>query len=137
MILDLDHEQGGFYLLSRRADRNSKELTSVRMLLDRSSSTRFVRPRKALGSTDPRLHLAHATLCRLIRPRREKWARPNVGMSFPETLRTCVLRSTVVGIDANVWLEQSTVIFESLQMHWHFLGHVFAASPPAHLQTEL
>jgi hypothetical protein len=39
-----------------------------------------------------------------------------------------VFLSTVVGMEANVWLEQSTVIFESLQMHWHFLGQVLAAA---------
>ena len=30
---------------------------------------------------------------------------------------TCVLASTVVGIAANSWSEQSTVIFESLHIH--------------------
>ena len=102
--------------------------TSVSLLLERSSSTRFVRPRKAFGSTDIRLHLAQETLCRLIKPRREKCARPKVGMSFPETFKTWVFRSTVVGMDASVWLEQSTVILESLQMHWHFRGQVLAAA---------
>ena len=38
------------------------------------------------------------------------------------------MRSTVVGMEANVWLEQSTVILESLQMHWHFRGQVLAAA---------
>ena len=39
-------------------------------------------------------------------------------------LLTCVLASTVVGMAANSWSEQSTVIFESRQIHWHFLGQL-------------
>ena len=49
--------------------------------------------------------------------------------SLPNIL-TCVFLSTVVGMEARVWFEQSTVILESLHMHWHFLGQVLAASPP-------
>ena len=33
-----------------------------------------------------------------------------------------MLVSTVVGIPANDLSEQSTVIFESLQIHWHLRG---------------
>ena len=35
-----------------------------------------------------------------------------------------MLASTVVGIAAKSWSEQSTVIFESRQIHWHFLGQL-------------
>ena len=35
-----------------------------------------------------------------------------------------MLVSTVVGIPANDLSEQSTVIFESLQIHWHFRGQL-------------
>ena len=75
--------------------------TDVRRFPDRFSSTRLVRPRKAVGSIWPSLQSERKSFCRFKRPRREKTSRGRIWRLFPDKSSTWVSISTFSGID--IW----------------------------------
>ena len=75
--------------------------TDVRRFPDRFSSTRLVRPRKAVGSIWPSLQSERKSFCRFKRPRREKTSRGRIWRLFPDKSSTWVSTSTFSGID--IW----------------------------------
>ena len=137
---------------STRFVRSTKAVLSIWMRphLEADTRWRFVRPRRVkwrLPNTGTSLPLIFRT-CKVGNRGDEEsyWKRPSHELSkakncFWSPLSCCsaildrknsqksenltwVLASTVVGMAASSWSEQSTVIFESLQIHWHFLGQV-------------
>lgn len=101
---------------------NVPEGTAVSRLCDRSSSMRFVRPRKARSSIWPMRQLRRKTRCRFRRPARTKVSRGRIWMLLPERSSTWVAESTPSGIVISERSVHSTVCLPPFHLHVHADG---------------